>query len=248
VRIFLLILSKIKINQAKIKTFEILANSHYDDLMHRKVVSEDDRELILFTKRSKNISIIKNAMDQIKQKQSELDSNDEEEKVDSDDEKREIRLREKSPTYKIEFNASNKIELVERTYDKAPSPIMENFEVPGFLTDPVFSTTKEVIVDQSLTSNQLDTLKFKIEMTSTQHSDKENIILKDDTLVNDAKTQYIEMLEMNELNKAYHTEEITLEAKNKEFKIEQNKKEIVSVIEENKEESDTEDDDEGNLR
>jgi hypothetical protein len=92
-------------------------DSGFENVFQQKVASEDDREVILFTRKNSNYSL-KNSLDSILAKQKSEDDEYENETNDGISFKKQNSIKNfadqgnESPKYSIEFDENNKLELV----------------------------------------------------------------------------------------------------------------------------------------
>ena len=89
----------------------------YDDVYHQKVASSADTEVILFTKKSTSTTDLKNPLAFLTQKSISSASNTlrNEEEDEAENNVNNARTSRSSPSYVIEFNADNKLEMVPKT-------------------------------------------------------------------------------------------------------------------------------------
>ena len=96
----------------------------FDNVFHQKVASESNSEVLLFTKKSSGLDL-KNPLDFLKQK-SILNRKSFETNSLTDDDK--PKTSKSSPSYTIEFNIDNKLEMVQKkSIEKNDTDSEENY-------------------------------------------------------------------------------------------------------------------------
>ena len=102
----------------------------YDDVFHQKVASDANSEVILFTKKFKSTTDLKNPLAFLKQNSMSginmfHNESEDKEPIEQNDNPR---TSKSSPNYVIEFNADNKLEMVPKSakYDKLVDKITSN--------------------------------------------------------------------------------------------------------------------------
>lgn len=155
-----------KINELKknIKS-EYSAGTDFDDLYHQKVASEADSEVVLFTKKVVNKFTAKNILEQIHAKKTE-ESEDEDICSESKNE----------PTFRIEFNADNKIELVSYSDEQKIDQIDKSLEEKYIKIDddPVTdaeSTKNDEKINEIVCENDVEEI-FEVSLKNQKVLDK----------------------------------------------------------------------------